>query len=156
MPPEPPRPEASRNPSAPPSSGGAVWSGLSADALPLDAVHRFLGDERAGGTCVFVGTSRRWTDGVETDLLTYEAYAPMAEAELDRLAREAAERWPVVRVAVLHRTGAVPPPEASVVVGVACAHRAPAFEACRWIIDALKEDVPIWKTEHGPPGGMEG
>ena len=121
-----------------------------AGPLPVEAVHRFLADDRAGGTCVFVGTSRRWTDGVETDLLTYEAYGPMAEAELDRLAGGAAERWGAVRAAILHRTGAVPPPEASVVVGVACAHRAPAFEACRWLIDTLKDDVPIWKTEHEP------
>ena len=158
MPPELPRPAAAPPdavPAAPPGRGGAVWAALLDGPLPVDAVHRFLADERAGGTCVFVGTSRRWTDGVETDLLTYEAYAPMAEAELDRLAREAARRWGAVRVAALHRTGAVPPPEASVVVGVACAHRAPAFEACRWIIDTLKEDVPIWKTEHGP-GGTEG
>ena len=147
-------PELARS-AAPPRPGAPLWTALSEGALPLADVHRFLEDERAGGTCVFVGTSRRWTGGVETDLLTYEAYAPMAEAELARLAREAAARWDAVRVAVLHRTGAVPPPEASVVVGVACAHRAPAFEACRWIIDTLKEDVPIWKTEHGPSGGIE-
>ena len=147
MPPEPPR--RTSDP-APPGPGAERWTALVAGPLPVEAVHRFLADDRAGGTCVFVGTSRRWTDGVETDLLTYEAYGPMAAAELDRLAGGAAERWGAVRVAVLHRTGAVPPPEASVVVGVACAHRAPAFEACRWIIDTLKDDVPIWKTEHEP------
>lgn len=129
-----------------------VWTALTAEPLDLSAVHRHLVDERAGGTCVFVGTSRRWTDGVETNLLTYEAYAPMAAAELARLATAAAERWGAFRVAVLHRTGAVPPPEASVAVGVACAHRAEAFEAARWLIDTLKETVPIWKTEHEPHG----
>ena len=74
----------------------------------------------------------------------------MAEADLQRLATEAADRWEVVRVAVLHRLGAVPPPEASVVVGVASPHRAAAFEAARWLIDTLKASTPIWKTEHAP------
>ena len=129
---------------------GPVWTGVAERPLPLGDVHPFLEDDRAGGLCVFTGTSRRWTDGAETDLLTYEAYGPMAEAELARLAEAAAERWAAVRVVVLHRLGAVPPPEASVVVGVACAHRAEAFEACRWLIDTLKDTVPIWKTDHEP------
>ncbi|WP_420453898.1 molybdopterin synthase catalytic subunit [Rubrivirga sp.] len=124
------------------------WTALSERPLDLGAVHSFLADDRAGGTCVFVGTSRRWTDGVETDLLTYEAYSEMAEAELARLAEVAADRWDAARVVVLHRLGAVPPPQASVVVGVACAHRGAAFEAARWLIDTLKESTPIWKTEH--------
>lgn len=136
---------------APDPPAGSAWTALTEGPLDLEAVHAFLRDERAGGTAVFVGTSRRWTDGRETDLLTYEAYAPMAEAELARLAAGAVERWDVVRVALLHRLGAVPPPEASVVVGVACPHRDDAFTACRWLIDTLKADVPIWKTEHEPP-----
>lgn len=125
-----------------------VWTGLSHGLLDLGAVHAHLRSERAGGVCVFVGASRRWTDGVETELLTYEAYAEMAEAELERLGLEARERWAAERVVVWHRLGPVPPPEASVVVGVACAHRAEAFEAARWLIDTLKETVPIWKTDH--------
>ncbi len=134
-----------------PPASSTRWTALTEAPLPLEAVHAFLSHPRAGGTCVFVGTSRRWTDGVETDLLSYEAYAPMAEGELDRLAEDAEARWEVIRVAILHRLGEVPPPEASVVIGVACPHRADAFEACRWLIDTLKADVPIWKTEHAPP-----
>ena len=133
-----------------PPTDRAQWAALTEHPLDLGAVHAFLADERAGGTCVFVGTSRRWTGDVETDLLTYEAYAEMAEPELARLAETAAERWGAVKVAVLHRVGAVPPPEASVAVGVACPHRAEAFEAARWLIDTLKETAPIWKTEHAP------
>ena len=129
---------------------GHRWTGLLDGPLPISDVHRFLRCDRAGGSCVFVGTARRWTAGVETDLLTYEAYAPMAEAELDRLAAQAEARWDVVRVAVLHRVGPVPPPEASVIVAVASPHRVDAFDASRWLIDTLKTDVPIWKSEHPP------
>ena len=135
---------------ADPRDDSPRWTGLRHDPLPIAAVHRFLTDEKAGGTCVFVGTSRRWTDGAETDLLSYEAYGPMAEAELVRLAKEAESQWDIVRLVLLHRTGDVPPPEASVVVGTACPHRADAFASCRWLIDTLKADVPIWKTEHAP------
>lgn len=133
-----------------PREPSSFWTGLSAETLPVGSVYSFLQDGRAGGVCVFVGTSRRWTGSVETEALTYEAYPPMAEAELDRLARASADRWDAFRVVVLHRTGRVAPPDASVVVGVSCAHRAEAFEACRWLIDTLKHEVPIWKTEHAP------
>ena len=77
-----------------PPSDRDWWSALTEEPLDVGAVHAFLADERAGGTCVFVGTSRRWTDGAETDLLTYEAYPEMAEAELARLAVVAADHHP--------------------------------------------------------------
>lgn len=125
-----------------------VWTALTPDPLDAGAVHDFLLDERAGGTCVFVGTTRRWTGDVRTDVIAYEAYAEMASAELAELADQAVRRWGVFRVALLHRLGDVAPREASVVVGAACAHRAEAFEAARWLIDTLKDRVPIWKTEH--------
>ncbi len=126
---------------------GAVWTELSRQPLAVAEAHAFLTDERAGGTCVFVGTSRRWTDGVETAALEYEAYEPMAQASLASLAGQALERWGAVRVVVLHRLGVVPLAEASVVVGVACAHRKEAFEAARWLIDTLKDSTPIWKRD---------
>ena len=126
---------------------GAVWTALSRQPLALDTVHAFLADERAGGTCVFVGTTRRWTDGAETTALEYEGYHPMAEASLASLAAQALERWDAARVVVLHRLGVVPLAQASVVVGVACAHRAEAFEAARWLIDTLKDSTPIWKRD---------
>ena len=130
----------------PPESGPA-WTGLSDEPLPIAAAHAFLADPLAGGTCVFVGTTRRWTGGVETPALDYEAYRAMAAPALASLAAEAAERWPVVRSVVFHRVGVVALTEPSVVVGVACAHRDAAFAACRWAIDTLKETVPIWKRD---------
>ena len=130
---------------APPESGD-VWTGLTEHPLPVLAVHEFLADERAGGTAVFVGTTRRWTDGAETVALDYHAYPAMAEASLRALAEGARQRGGV-KVVALHRVGVVLPTEASVVVGVACAHRDAAFRACRGLIDRLKSDTPIWKRD---------
>ena len=95
------------------------WIGLAEDPLPLAKAHRFLIDERAGGVCVFTGVVRRWTNGVETPSLSYEAYEKMAQAELERLAAEAELSWPVVRLVLLHRLGDVPAGEPSVLVGEA-------------------------------------
>ena len=124
-----------------------TWYALCTTALPVGEAVAFLTTPEAGGVSLFVGTTRQWTEERETARLRYEAYEPMALAELDRLARDAAERWPVARCCLLHRLGDVPVGEASVVVGVATPHRAEAFAACRWLIDTLKERVPIWKRE---------
>jgi len=132
-----------------------TWIHLTEAPLDTAAVDAFLRTEAAGGLTLFVGTTRRWTDGRETVRLAYDAYAPMAAKTMRSLVEEAAERWPVLRVAVGHRLGEVPPPEASVVIGVACAHRAAAFAACRWLIDTLKVQVPIWKQEHYADGTTE-
>ena len=146
---------------------GPVWTGITNEKLPAEAALAFLvplddparlGTEAntpagtVGGTCLFLGTTRRWTGDDETPTLHYEAYREMAEAELARLAEAAHEKWDLVRVVVLHRLGAVPSGEASVLCAASSAHRAPAFEAARWLIDTLKEDVPIWKQEARPDG----
>ena len=115
----------------------------------------FLAAAEGGGIAIFVGTTRRMTGGRETETLFYESHDSMAHSECMRLARKAAEKWPVLRVVIWHRTGLVPVGEASVIIGVATAHRAPAFEACRYLIDTLKEDVPIWKREHFTDGSTE-
>lgn len=117
------------------------------NSLPLADAIAFLADERAGGTALFIGTTRRWTEDVETPWIDYDAYEQMARNQLVSLVSEAFTRWNPQRVVVLHRTGRVLPTEASVFIGVASAHRAEAFEACRWLIDTLKTDVPIWKRE---------
>ena len=123
------------------------WCALQTDPLPVGEAASFLAVPEAGGLSLFIGTTRQWTNGQETRGLWYEAYEAMALAELERLADEAAERWPVVRCCLLHRLGEVPVAEASVIVGVATPHRAEAFAASRWLIDTLKERVPIWKRE---------
>jgi molybdopterin synthase catalytic subunit len=120
---------------------------LGTQPLDIGAAAAFLQVPEAGGVALFVGTTRRWTGERETARLEYECYEPMARKEMEALAGEAGRRWPVQRVVLLHRLGVVPLAEASVVVGVSTPHRADAFEACRFLIDRLKQRVPIWKRE---------
>jgi molybdopterin synthase catalytic subunit len=117
------------------------------EPLSLDEATTFVADPRAGGTCVFVGTVRDHSDEGSVTGLTYEAWDELAVARLGEIAEEMFQRWPVRRVALLHRTGQLAVGEASVVVACSAPHRAEAFEACRHGIERLKRDVPIWKKE---------
>jgi molybdopterin synthase catalytic subunit len=101
----------------------------------------------SGGIDVFIGTVRNATKGKPVIRLEFEAYEPMAMKEMDKIAKQAFEKWPVQKILVHHRTGVLEVGEVPVVIAVAAAHRAAAFEACRYIIDTLKETVPIWKKE---------
>jgi molybdopterin converting factor subunit 1 len=137
----------------PPVSGGAdaPWVGpISIGFGPVDvpALEAAVADQSAGGTVTFVGTTRRDNAGRVVLRLEYEAYEPMALREMRKLAHEAGERFGVVRIAIQHRIGVVEIGEISVAIAVSAAHRAEAFEACRFAIDRLKEVVPIWKKEH--------
>ena len=125
----------------------AVLVRISADPLDVDDALSFVGDPGAGGTCVFVGTVRDSSPAGEVTGLQYEAWEELAEARLRDVASELFERWPVRRVAILHRTGDLAIGEASVVVACSAPHRGEAFDACRHGIERLKEDVPIWKKE---------
>ncbi|MBC8101669.1 MAG: molybdenum cofactor biosynthesis protein MoaE [Cytophagales bacterium] len=117
---------------------------------PQDAVHAVMttGD---GAYVQFVGVVRSHSKGQAVTGLEYQAYTPMAEQQMRRLVNTCRERWGLA-CAILHRTGYIPVGEASVVVCVASAHRAEAFEACRWVIDTLKSEVPIWKKEFAADG----
>ena len=101
---------------------------------------------------VFVGSVRDMSEGKQVDFLEYEAYEPMALQKLREVAAEAESRWPVLAIAIQHRVGRLEIGDDAVVVAVSCPHRAEAFEACRYVIDRLKEVVPIWKKEHGEGG----
>src|SRR5688572_14100023 len=122
---------------------------LTSEPLGPNAAAAFVVDPAAGGVAVFVGTTRveRGPTGAALVALEYEAYAEMAMRAMRSLAGRARERWPVAKLALLHRVGRVVVGEASVVVAVSSGHRAEAFEACRWLIDTLKAEVPIWKKE---------
>ncbi|MAI25806.1 MAG: molybdenum cofactor biosynthesis protein [Myxococcota bacterium] len=114
--------------------------------VEADVVARVAADD-TGGVVTFVGTVRNHARGESIQYLEYEAYPEMAESEMEKIAVEAARRWPGVRVAMAHRIGHLDIGDAAVVI-VACApHRGEAFEACRFCIDTLKQDVPIWKKE---------
>src|SRR5262249_60362306 len=107
-----------------------------------------VGDPAAGASVLFLGTTRNENAGRRVTQLEYEAFTSMAVREMRQLARQAQRRWPLRRVAMVHRTGVVPIGDTSVGIAVSAAHRAEAFEACHWLIDRLKEIVPIWKKEH--------
>jgi molybdopterin synthase catalytic subunit len=120
---------------------------LSTEPLSVDDALALVADPGAGGTCVFVGTVRDRSDAGDVTGLHYEAWDDLAVERLREIAAEMRDRWPVGRVAILHRTGDLAVGEASVVVACSSPHRAEAFEACRHGIERLKEDVPIWKKE---------
>ena len=119
---------------------------LTDQPLDLNAAYDFVQRPEAGGIAIFLGVVRDHNRGREVDHLVYEAYGPMAEREMRRIAEEAVARWQC-RIAIHHRTGRLEIGEASVLVAVSTAHRADAFAACRYAIDTLKETVPIWKRE---------
>jgi molybdopterin synthase catalytic subunit len=96
---------------------------------------------------LFIGTIRNKNQGKEVNALTMEAYSPMAVKQIEKLITIASEKWPIIKVAVCHRTGPLEIGDIAVIIGVTCVHRAEAFEACEWLIDTLKKEVPIWKNE---------
>ena len=106
----------------------------------------------AGAVVLFLGTTRQFTAGRETASLDYECYADMARRKLEELETQARERWPLVGCAIVHRVGHVPLGDASVAIAVSSPHRREAFEAGQWLIDTLKQIVPIWKREHTDEG----
>ncbi len=136
----------------PPVSGGAGACSISDSPLvEADVAARVAGRD-AGGVVTFVGAVRDHARGQEIDHLEYEAYPEMALREMDKIVEAVGKRWPGTRVAIAHRTGRLEIGEAAVVIAAASAHRAEAFEACRFAIDTLKETVPIWKKEVTPGG----
>jgi molybdopterin synthase catalytic subunit len=115
--------------------------------LPSSGVIAEIKAGNDGAVCIFDGIVRNNTRGRQTLYLDYEAYREMALAQMNELAAEAVASFGVRDVALLHRLGRLQVGETSVLVVVASAHRAAAFDACRWLIDTLKKQVPIWKRE---------
>ena len=121
---------------------------ITVEPLSVDEALAFITDPSSGGSCIFVGTVRDAdADGVAVTGLTYESWIDVAVDRLHEIADRLRDRWPIRKVALLHRTGDLGVGDASVVVAVSSAHRAEAFEACREGIEQLKHDVPIWKKE---------
>jgi molybdopterin synthase catalytic subunit len=125
------------------------WLDLLTSPLEVARATEFVSVPKAGGIDIFLGTTRAElsASGHELIALDYQAYDSMARRQLKDLADGARQKWPVLRLAILHRLGRVLVGEASVLIAVSTPHRAESFEACRWIIDQLKKDVTIWKQE---------
>jgi len=120
---------------------------LTSDVIDPSAVRAAVTHSGAGAVLVFHGNTRDYFEDREVTQLSYEAYAPMAIAEMKAIARDVADRWPGARCAMVHRLGIVPPAETSIVIAVSTAHRGDAYAASRFAIDELKTRVPIWKKE---------
>ncbi len=115
--------------------------------ISVDRLLRHVADPRAGAVVLFLGVVRDNARGRRVRHLTYEAYEVMARRECEKIAAAIQARWPVIRVAIVHRTGRLEIGMASVAIAVSAPHRAEAFEAGRFAIDTLKQTVPIWKKE---------
>lgn len=124
---------------------------------PIDqvAVVEQVRSEAAGGVVSFLGTVRQLTSGRQTASLEYEAYPEMAERTMGEIEAEARRRWPIIEAVLVHRVGHLEPGQISVAIAVSCPHRQQAFEACQFLIDRVKEIVPIWKCENWADGESE-
>jgi molybdopterin synthase catalytic subunit len=124
---------------------------------PIDpaAVLAQVASNEAGAVVLFLGTTREFTQGRQTASLDYECYPEMAEKKLAELEAEARRRWPLVGCNIVHRLGHLELGEASIAIAVSSPHRRVAFEAGQWLIDTIKEVVPIWKQENWADGTSE-
>jgi molybdopterin synthase catalytic subunit len=147
----------------PPVSGGApeataalssAHARLQRESIDAPALVAALKADEDGALCTFDGIVRNHSHNRRTLYLVYEAYPAMAVAEMERLAAEALERFAVRDLRIVHRYGRLEIGESSVLIVVASAHRAAAFEACRWLIDELKHRVPVWKKEFFEDGAV--
>jgi MoaE-MoaD fusion protein len=133
---------------------GRRYSSIVREKIDTEAVLDKLKQPADGAAVLFEGVVRDNTRGQRTLYLNYEAYEEMALKQMDGLAEQALQQFPIRDVAVVHRLGRLEIGEASVLIVVVAAHRAAAFDACRWVIDALKRTVPIWKKEYFEDGAV--
>ena len=144
----------------PPVSGGATGSAdvpsakmsqdffeLTTEPIDVGRVARRVIPPECGATVTLDGYTREWTKGRRTLYLVYEAYAPMAISELNKLGAKVHEQFDIAHIGIVHRTGRLEIGETSVVISVSAPHRRAAFAACEWAIRELKRTVPIWKKE---------
>lgn len=120
---------------------------ISSKPIVLEDLLKQVREDSAGGTVVFIGTIRNRDQGKSVTALDYQVYEEMAEKRMRLIEAELLRKWPVKKVAIVHREGKLKVGEISVVVAVSAEHRAEAFEACRFAIDRIKSTLPIWKKE---------
>ncbi len=138
----------------PPVSGGNVHACIVRDRIDSQARLQAIKRPEDGAAVVFDGVVRNHTRGRRTLFLDYEAYEDMALKQMEGLAEQAMRQFGVRDVQIVHRLGRLEIGETSVLILVASAHRAAAFDACRWLIDTLKRTVPIWKKEYFEDGAV--
>ena len=120
---------------------------ISDQPLNIQSCIDWVMSPQSGGIDVFIGTVRDTTKGKRVVRLEFEAYEAMALKEMQKIAEQAYGKWPIQKLLIHHRTGILQIGEVPVIIAVSCAHRDAAFEACRYVIDTLKQTVPIWKKE---------
>ena len=120
---------------------------ISASTLNVLACVDWVMSPQSGGIDVFIGTVRDATQGKNVIRLEFETYKSMAIKEMEKIAEQAHSKWPIQKILIHHRIGVLQIGEIPVIIAVSAAHRDAAFEACRYIIDTLKQTVPIWKKE---------
>jgi molybdopterin synthase catalytic subunit len=135
-----------------PQQGAESSFGFSAEPFSPETLRQSLADPACGGYASFEGWVRNHNEGRRVMRLEYEAYETLAVKEGKRIVAEALARFGVRRVACVHRLGELAIGELAVWVAVSAAHRDEAFAACRYVIDEVKQRVPIWKKEHYPDG----
>lgn len=128
---------------------------LTYESIDTSSVLASVHSTNAGAVVLFLGTTREFTAGRQTASLDYDSYGEMATRKMEELETQARDRWSLVEVTLVHRLGHVGLGEASVAIAVSSAHRQQAFEAGKWLIDTLKEVVPIWKKENWADGTSE-
>jgi molybdopterin synthase catalytic subunit len=126
---------------------------LTQNPINIQSILENVQSEHLGGIAVFIGRVRSLTNTVVTEKIEYSAYDDMALKQLQNIASEAEERY-CAQVAVVHRIGKLLPGDIAVVTMAAAQHRAEAFECCRYLIEKVKYDIPIWKEEFGPDGAV--
>jgi len=138
----------------PPVSGGSGAATIVRSPIDTQGVLERIKRGADGAAVVFEGVVRNQTRGRQTLHLDYEAYEEMALRQMEGLAQQALKQFQVREVALVHRLGRLEIGETSVLIVVASAHRAAAFDACRWLIETLKRSVPIWKKEYSEDGAV--
>ena len=134
----------------PPVSGGGGdegWFQVTSEPLDGERLMEAVRRDESGAVVLFSGVARDHSEGRRVRALEYDAYPSMAEKKLREVADEVRARWPITGIGVLHRTGRLAIGEASLLVAVSAAHRREAFEACHYVVDRIKQIVPIWKKE---------
>ncbi len=124
-----------------------VFTQIQESALEVQVLLEMVKSDSCGAIDLFIGTVRNETQGKKVIRLDFEAYIPMAVKEMEKIALEAGEKWPVEKIALYHRIGSLEIGEIAVTIALSTPHRKASFQACQFAIDTLKGRVPIWKKE---------